>query len=138
MNNKSATSATIIVWLAILIAFSGVAPCASASDQLTSGTNSRKIRQQAINAIPFQQLTPQVRATITPIIEKPSIYRRLPVTAIDIDPDYFLYLVRYPEVIVNIWQLMGITQMTLERTGPFSMDSNDGAGAVHTLSLIHI
>ena len=137
MNNKSANSATILVWLAILIAFSGVAPRANASDQLTSGTNSRKIRQQAVAAIPFQQLTPQMRAKISPIVEKPSIYRRLPVTAIDIDPDYYLYLVRYPEVVVNIWQLLGITQMTLDRSGPFTMNSNDGAGAVSDVELIY-
>lgn len=123
--------------LACSIALSGFAGSAIAVDQLTSGTNSRKIRQQAIQAIPFQQLTPETRAKITPIIEKPSIYRRLPVTAIDIDPDYYLYLVRYPEVVVNIWQLMGITEMTLERKAPFMMKSNDGAGALSDIELIY-
>ena len=127
----------ICLLLAIVVALSSFTNTAGAVDQLTSGTNSRKIRQQAVQAIPFQQLTPEMRAKITPIIEKPSIYRRLPVTAIDIDPDYYLYLVRYPEVVVNIWQLMGITQMTLDRTAPFMMKSNDGAGAVADVELIY-
>lgn len=123
--------------LALSIALGGLAAPAQAVDQLTSGTSSRKIRQQAVQAIPLSELTPEARSKITPIIEKPSIYRRLPVTSIDVDPDYFLYLVRYPEVIVNIWQLMGITEMTLDRTGPFAMKSNDGAGAISDVELVY-
>ena len=117
--------------------FVGCCSYANATDQLTAGTSARKIRQKAVQAIPMQQLTPQTRALITPIIEKPSIYRRLPVTAIDVDPDYFLYLVRYPEVVVNIWQIMGITDMELERKGPFQLKSNDGAGAKSDIELIY-
>ena len=52
-------------------------------------------------------------------------------------PICFLFLVRQPEVVVNIWQLMGVTQMTVERTGPFQFLTNDGAGAVSNVELIY-
>ncbi len=108
-----------------------------AADQLTSGTSARQIREQSLQAIPFDQLTPQIREKITPVLERPSIYRRLPITSINVDPDYFLFLVRYPEVVVNIWQLMGITKMTADRTGPFALKTNDGAGAISDVELIY-
>lgn len=108
-----------------------------AAAQETSGTGSRQARQQAIAAIPFDQLTPETRNRLSPILNKPSIYRRLPVTSINVDPDMFLFLVRQPEVLVNIWQLMGVTQMNVERTGPFEFISNDGAGAVSNVELVY-
>ena len=109
----------------------------NAIDQLSPGTTSKKTRKQAIAAIPYNQLKPETRAKVSAVVDKPSIYRRLPVTSIDVDPDMFLFLVRYPEVIVNIWQIMGVTRMTVDRDGPFSLKSNDGAGAVSDVDLIY-
>ncbi len=108
-----------------------------ATDQLSTGTNSKQVKKQAIAAIPYNELSPQVREKVSAVVKKPSIYRRLPVTSIDVDPDMFLYLVRYPEVIVNIWEIMGVTRMTVDRTGPFTMKSNDGVGAISDVELIY-
>jgi hypothetical protein len=107
------------------------------ANEIEPGSSSRQYRQQAIQAIPFQQLNQATREKISEIVEKPSIYRRLPVTAIQADEEYFRFLIRYPEVIVNIWQLMGVTQMTTERTGPFTVDTNDGAGTISSLELVY-
>ncbi|MEM9409824.1 MAG: hypothetical protein AAGA30_01850 [Planctomycetota bacterium] len=109
----------------------------SATEKLSSGTNSRQAKKQAIQAIPYSQLNADTRTKISTVVNSPSIYRRLPVTAINVDPDMFLFLVRYPEVVVNIWQLMGVTQMTVDRTGPFTMKSNDGAGAISDVELVY-
>lgn len=111
--------------------------CPVEAEQLTSGTNSRRARQEAIEAVPFSQINQAARDKLTEVLEKPSIYRRLPVTQIECDPDYFVFLVRQPEVVVNIWQLMGITKMTVNRTGPFRMATDDGAGATSEVELIY-
>ena len=107
------------------------------AEELTSGTGSRKAKQQALQAIPFQQLTQQAQAKIKDTLNSPSIYRRLPVTAIDIDPDYFVFLARHPEVVVNIWKIMGVTKMTTTRTGPFTIRTNDGVGTISDIELIY-
>lgn len=107
------------------------------AEELTSGTGSRQAKQQALQAIPFQQLTPQAQAKIGDTLKSPSIYRRLPVTAIDIDPDYFVFLARHPEVVVNIWKIMGVTKMTTTRTGPFTLRTDDGVGTVSDIELIY-
>ncbi|MEM7456819.1 MAG: hypothetical protein AAF456_20920 [Planctomycetota bacterium] len=110
---------------------------AQALEEVAPGTSSRSARQEALAAIPYQQINEAALARINPILDRPSIYRRLPVTSINIDPDYFVFLARYPEVIVNIWKIMGITQMTASRTGPFSLSTNDGAGTLSDIELIY-
>lgn len=125
-------------WLgAALVGLIGLVTIRSDAEQLSSGTSSRRARQQAIEAVPFHQLNHQAREKITPVLEKPSIYRRLPITQIQCDPDYFVFLVRQPEVVVNIWQLMGITQMQIDRTGPYTMQTDDGVGATSNVELVY-
>lgn len=108
-----------------------------AAEQLTAGSSSKRLRNQTVQSIPFHQINQQTKDKISEILKKPSIYRRLPVTAINADPDYFRFLVRYPEVIVNIWQLMGVTRMSTERTGPYTVSCNDGAGTTSSLELVY-
>jgi hypothetical protein len=102
-----------------------------------SGSSTRSNRDQATKLIPYSQLNVPTREKISEVVESASLYRRLPINSITADPDYFRFLVRYPEVVVNIWQLMGITQMTTARTGPFTLDTDDGAGTQSTLDLIY-
>ncbi|MEM7784185.1 MAG: hypothetical protein AAF623_12590 [Planctomycetota bacterium] len=112
-------------------------PDASANDKGTSGTSSKQAKNQAIGRIPFDRLTPEAKAKISDALRKPSVYRRLPVSTITADPDYFQFLVRRPEVIVEIWDLMGVTKMTTQRTGPYTIQTNDGAGTISNLELIY-
>ena len=109
----------------------------SQAEQLTSGTSSQKARQSVLSSIPYQQLNEEARLKINPVLSKPSIYRRLPVTSIEVDPDYFVFLVRYPEVVVNIWKIMGVTKMVTTRRGPFEIVTDDGAGTVSNVELIY-
>ena len=109
----------------------------AAQEQHTSGSSSKSLRKQTVKSLPLNELTPQTRDKINAVVLKPSIYRRLPVTSIEADPDHFRFLVRYPEVVVNIWQLMGVTKMDTERTGPFTISSNDGAGTISSIELVY-
>ena len=120
--------------LAVLVLGNGVL---EANDNSPSGSSSKSLRKQTVNTIPMQALNVQAREKIGDILRKPSIYRQLPVTSINADPDYFRFLIRYPEVVVNIWQLMGITNMTTERTGPFTVTTDDGAGTISQLELVY-
>ena len=108
-----------------------------AHEPVSGGTSSRQARQQAVSSVPFKELNRETQIKLAPILEKPSIYRRLPITSSDIDPDMYLFLVRHPEVLVNIWQLMGVTKMSVDRTGPFNFYSDDGAGAVSDVELVY-
>jgi hypothetical protein len=107
-------------------------PLAAASPELD-----RDSYDQAIQSIPFDRLTDQAQARIWKIVSQASIYRRLPVTRVQSDPDMYLFLVRHPEVIVNMWELMGVTKVNVQRTGEFTFAANDGAGTTGVGELIY-
>lgn len=94
-------------------------------------------RDEAIRALPLAELTAETRRKLLAVVERPSIYRRLPQKSIDCDPALYLFLIRNPEVVVNIWQIMGISNMTAERRGPYLWKGNDGAGTICDVELVY-
>jgi hypothetical protein len=71
------------------------------------------------------------------VTSNPTIYRRLPVQTVECDPELYVFLVRYPEVVVNIWQVMDITKVQVSRKGPSTFDANDGAGTTSRVELVY-
>jgi hypothetical protein len=65
------------------------------------------------------------------------MFRRMPISVIECDPEIHRFLVRYPEVVVNIWQLMGITKVSADRVAPYLLNCADGVGTVTNLELIY-
>lgn len=119
---------TCIVWLASVVA---------GHAQLVESLATRESRREAINAIPFQDLKPETQAQLKSVINDATLYRKLPVKTIDCDPELYIFLVRNPEVVVNMWQLMGITQVRCKRLGPYSFEGSDGAGTISRVDLVY-
>jgi hypothetical protein len=91
-------------------------------------TSSRAARDEALRAIPWQNITPEDRRRAHFVIQNTSIYRRLPTRVIDCDPEMFAFLIQHPEVVIDVWQLMGISRITLDKTPDGSYRCSDGAG----------
>lgn len=87
--------------------------------------------------IPFNELNADARQKINSVLDKPSFSRRLPVESIPCDHDLFLFLVRHPEVLVNIWDVMQITRVELLRVADFEFRGNDGAGTTCQSELVY-
>jgi hypothetical protein len=49
------------------------------------------------------------------VLSNVSIFRRLPIRVVDCNPDLYLFLVRHPDIIVNIWELMKLSQVQLRQ-----------------------
>ncbi len=98
---------------------------AAAPNQATS---SRAAREDAIRSIPIDRIEPGMQKKIKETLEATSLYRRLPVQVTQCDPDMYLFLVRHPEVVVNIWEVMNISNVALARTGPDTFRATDNAG----------
>lgn len=99
--------------------------------------NQRQAREEAIQAIPLAQLNPVAQQKAREVLGRISLYRRLPVHSIEVDPDYYRFLMRNPEVIVEIWRLMGVSKMTCQRTGEFTFHCDDGAGTLSDVELLY-
>lgn len=94
-------------------------------------------RDIAKQIIPFERLTGQTQERLWSVINRTSMYRRLPEQAIVCDPDLYLFFLRNPEVVVNMWQLLGVTSMQLKRMGNFVFDAKDNAGTQARLELVY-
>lgn len=91
-------------------------------------TSSRAARDEAIRAIPWKSMSPAGRQTSQSIINNTSIYRRLPTRIIDCDPDLFTFLLQHPEIVIDVWRVMGISQVALSKAPDGSYRGSDGAG----------
>ena len=107
------------------------------SDWSGGGDASRASRQAALNAIPFSRLTPAAQQRITAITSRPTLYRHLSQQSIQCDPELFLFVVRHPEVLVGIWELMEITEVKTQRIGDYQLRAIDGSGTDCTVDLVY-
>jgi hypothetical protein len=62
-------------------------------------------------------MAPQYRRSAQFVVNNTSIYRRLPTRIIDCDPDMFTFLVQHPDVVIDIWRVMGLSQVALNPVG---------------------
>jgi hypothetical protein len=108
-----------------------------AAGETDQADTSLRSRQEAMGLLPLDRLTAETRRKLLAVCENPSIFRRLPAKTVDCDPDLHLFLIRNPEVVVNIWQVMGVSNMTAERTGPFTWKGDDGTGTICDLELVY-
>ena len=126
----TATVARLSLVLAPLL---GARPAAAAE----TADSSEKVRIEATRAIPLAKFNEETQRKILSVVEQPSVFRRMPAKTVDADPDLFLFLVRNPEVVVNIWQLMGVSNMTAKRTGDYTWTGDDGSGTVCNVELVY-
>ena len=127
---------TALLW-GLVVVLAVICASTSIAQEPEVGSGKRQYRMQAMQLIPFHQLNQATKDKLNSVLNQPSIYRRLPISTINSDPDYFRFLVRYPEVMVDIWQLMGVTRMSTQRTGPYTIDCDDGVGTLSTMELVY-
>ena len=122
------------IFLIALTALSAVSAQTPTGQRASSSPQSR---QEVLKSIPFDQMTPSKRQKIERVVNKPSVYRRLPIQLTAADPQLFTFLVRNPEVVINMWQLMGATQIQFQRSGQYTFGLNDGAGTTSRVELVY-
>lgn len=116
------------------LAFGGTRLFASSPSEADT---SDEARQKAIRSIPFDRLTSQSQARIKEALTNAGTYRRAPIEIFPCDPDLYLFLVRNPEVIVNLWRTMNVTQLSCKKVEPYVVDAEDGMGTFARAELIY-
>jgi hypothetical protein len=107
-------------------------------------STSETARRDAVRSIPLDKLSAEDRAKVESVLTNVSIFRRMPVRVVDCDPDMYLFLVRHPDVVVNIWEVFRISQLRLRETddGQFRVVETDGATVsfkfVHQSHDVHV
>jgi hypothetical protein len=100
-------------------------------------TNSREARENALRSIPYDRLDQDARAKVDAVLSNISVYRRLPVRVTDCDPNLYIFLVRHPDVVVNIWELLGVSQVHARQVLDGRFRVSDNSGTTGTLEILY-
>ncbi|MEM1225773.1 MAG: hypothetical protein AAGJ40_08740 [Planctomycetota bacterium] len=104
---------------------------------LTGLAHGQRHRDSVLRSLPLERLTPEARNRIVGVAGKPTLYRRLPTQVIGCDRDLFLFVTRNPDVLVGLWDLMGITKVQSSRVTPYKINATDGVGTACTVDLVY-
>ncbi|MBN2579935.1 MAG: hypothetical protein JXB10_13180 [Pirellulales bacterium] len=99
--------------------------------------NGESARQLAIGALPLEKLDAQDRKKVRAVLENLTLYHHMPVRVIDCDPDLYLFLTRHPDVVVNIWKELRISQLQLQETAPRLYRMKESSGTTATVELLY-
>jgi len=124
----------ILLWAGMLPSAADASPF----QQLpVKSTSSRLARLDALKRVPLDRMSTEARRRVEYAISNPSLYRRITTKRLECDPDLFLFLARHPEVVVNIWELMGVTNMQVRRTDENTLLLDDGQGTNSSIELLY-
>lgn len=100
-------------------------------------TTSRAAKESAIRSIPLEKLDEKDRKKISALLSGSHIFRRMPIYVGPCDPQMYLFLVRHPDVVVGIWEELGITKLRMKQIGPLKYQTQESNGTVGTSEFIY-
>lgn len=131
-------------WFASCVAALALAATAltdSAWSQLAAeaqkASTSLASRREAIQAIPMDRLPPGARSKVQWVLDNTSVYRRLPLRVVICDADLYRFLVQHPDVVVNIWQALGVSHLAMRQMDLDTYQVDDAAGTSGTLQFLY-
>jgi len=132
------TLAPVLAGVILAVAAVGLAPAPAAAEQGSwTATTSQAARDAAVGSIPFEKLSPESRRKVSSVLAGSHLFRRLPVHATACDPDLYLFLVRHPDVVVGIWEALGISDLRLEQRSDGLYRVSDGDGTTGTVEFLY-
>ena len=116
---------------------SAASPLLPRKSLLAAADTSNNARLEALKSIPLDKLDPADRAKVVSVLSNVSVFRRMPLKVIDCDPDMYLFLIRHPDVVVNIWELLKISNLRMRQTGKERFTLSEPVGATISLEFVH-
>lgn len=101
------------------------------------GSSGRDARRAAGKAMPLERMVEADRRVVERILRNPTLYRRLPVESFTCDRSLLDYSLAHPEIVVDIWRVLGISKVALDPTAPGQWRMSDGWGTEGTLRVLH-
>lgn len=130
---------SVIAWTLIACTppfVEAVGPLFGKSDPMGPKTNS-EARAAAIQSIPRHLLSPEALGKVDAVLGDTAMYRCLPIRVMPCDPDMYLFLVRHPDVVVNIWDVLKMSNLAMEQTGTTTYEIVDNAGTEGTVEFLY-
>ena len=106
-------------------------------DTATAEDSGLSAKQKAFGNIPFERMTASATERIKSTINSEAVYKHLPESTIQCSPELYIQLVRYPELVCNMWELMGAAKFRVNRIGEFEFTLSDLKGNTSQVELIY-
>jgi hypothetical protein len=119
----------IVAWLA--------GPVSAAPPSTTADAQGHADRRQAAAMVPLDRLATAEREACEKCLRASTLYRRLPPATVACDAEFLDFVLARPEVIVDVWRVLGISRLSLDPTGPARWRLADGYGTVGSVRLVH-
>jgi hypothetical protein len=100
-------------------------------------TTSPAARQSAVQSIPVEKLDAEARAKVASVLSNFSVFRRMPIRVVDCDPHLYLFLLRHPDVVVNIWEVLDVSRLKLRQIGPDTYRIAESANTLATVEFLY-
>jgi len=102
-----------------------------------AGTSDDDAQQDARRQLPYDKLSGDARRKVDAVLASVTFYRRLPTQIIRCDPDLFHFMTTRPDVTVNIWQVLDLSNIRLSRTGEATFRADDSAGTQSDVQFLY-
>ncbi|HTQ40860.1 MAG TPA: hypothetical protein VMJ32_17710 [Pirellulales bacterium] len=126
-----------VLFAAAMLLFSPADKLLLAAEPAGKPTTSRSAQDAAVRAIPLDKLSAESRGKVTAVLNDVSLYRRLPNQAVDCEPDLFRFIMNNPDLMVNIWRVMGVTNIVLDREDATHYRCSDGDGTTARVEVVY-
>lgn len=98
---------------------------------------SKEKKQQAINRIPTAEINPAWRGRVLEVASRAALFQQMSSQMFECEPEFYRFLVEHPEVVVSMWQSLGITKLKLQVLGPQKYRLDDGAGTTAVVEYLY-
>ena len=113
-------------------------PQGNRNDQLLEATNSTAAMNAARQAIPWDRLSNPAKNKIQSVLSSKPLYRRLPQQSAYCEPIMYDFLLNHPDVVVAIWEHLGVTQISLKEQGrPGVYQLRETVGSTGTIEVLY-
>lgn len=109
---------------------------AQAPDRIVNLSNKER-KHQAINRIPTGEIDPVWRSRVLEVASRAALYQAMSSQMFECEPEFYRFLVEHPEVVVAMWQSLGITKLKLQVLGPQKYRLDDGAGTTAVVEYLY-
>lgn len=128
----------IVLCSAHAAALRAAPPAQARHERPAAGSSSRDAREEAMRAMPYNELDRAARIKVGAVLANTTIFRHLPATTIECDANLFVFLVEHPDLVVNIWEALGVSEVELRRTGDGTFEASDKAGTRGRLEYLYV
>lgn len=94
-------------------------------------------QRQAVNRIPLKTLDPHWRTRVLDVVSRTAMFRGMSSQIIECEPEFYRFLVEHPEVVVGMWQTLGVTKLKLEVVEKGRYRFDDGAGTLANVQYLY-